>query len=425
MITGTLKKIIATILFILINITVFGLPYNKYSIRRSSSYTGERKVHRRYSRVKAYRGTRRRRPVRRNKRKARRNIKKIRTVIGDNFIITLKRKNIDGIWAISNYSKQFLELLENRRSVKNTYFIFKPIKNGVAVVRMVFKTRRGIRDRENYTVAVLTPKEYRKSIAKIEDDKQNKLKPGSKKSASNSDNRKAEKISISNPDEENNSQENNSEPTNTEQEKSQFGLIKDMLSRKAYDHAIKEAEAFIKKYQNSRFLVDVIILAGKAYNGLKQNAKAVALYSMYINKVKNPNISYPVYFARAKGYEKMGRDKQAQIEYIKMLSKFKSKPQILARTHLLLGKLYLKNKNFTLGLNELERLVKRFPDQGDITAEAYYHLGRNYYKTKGIEDYEKSYKSFHKLIISFPDSRYAVPARRMARYLRMNYINYR
>ncbi len=425
MLSGTLKKIIVLAFLLLFNLSLFTLPINKSSIKRRKSYNGEKTTRRNYKKVRAY--TKRRvstRKTRNGRKKSNSGIKKIKTIIGENFIITLKRKNIDGVWAIQYYSKKYLELIENRRSVRNTYFIFKPIKKGVATVRIFFKTHRGIRDKEIYTVAVLTPDEFRKSIAKIEDAKNGKMKNPSESESNHGTKNNPEKIAINNSGNESENQEN-AKPTDTEQEKSHYNLIRDLLTRKAYNQAINESQNFIKKYQNSRYLVDVIINAGKAYAGLKQHAKAVSLYTRYIKKVKNANVSFPVYFARAKSYEKMGKEKQAQIAYIKMLNVFKGKPEILAKTHLRLGKLYLKNKNFTLGLNELERLVKNYPEQGDITAEAYYHLGKNYYKTKGIEDYEKSYKSFNKLVVSFPDSHYAGPARRMARYLKKNYIDYR
>ena len=356
------------------------------------------------------------------------NVKNIRSVVGDNFIITLKRKHVDGEWEIAQYDRQVLDLVENRRSVRNTYFIFKPTKTGIALIKIQFKTRRAILETETYQVKVMSQAEFQQSISRAEDnqDRADRRRQDTGQPAAA---RSAEQVPITQggeaaaPEGDNQNQET-AESTQVNEE-TQLQLIKNLFERRAFGQAATEADDFMKKFQNSPHIVDVIITAGKSYSAINQHARAVELFKKYLEKVKNINVSYPVHFAMAESLVKSGNKADAQIAYIRMLTLFKDKPALLAQVHLLLGKLYLSQNNTALGIMELEKLITRFPEEGDTSAEAYYHLGRHYYKTPGMEDYEKSYRSFKKLITLFPESRFADPARRMARYLRMNYIEYR
>lgn len=413
MLYGVLRKITVLLISLLLSIEMFSIPIaqNALQNRRSNLNRGRRNRRLLNSRVSRNRRGRRRR---------RSTIKKIKSIIGENFIITLRRKNVDGSWSIENYSKKLIDLVENRRSVRNTYFIFKPMKKGIGTVKLIFKSRRGIIDREIYRVNILTPREFQASIAQAE-----ARSRGIRTNGSSSANTSSSNATQNNEDNAENTSQEDTERINKQKERNQYELIKNLYTRKAYRETIKEANNFMKKFQQSKYIVDVIITAGRAHGALNEHAKAVSLYSKYIKKVKNPNVTYPVYFARVKSLEKLGKKSAAQVEYIKMLNVFTGKPQLAARTHLLLGKLYIKSNNVVMGLSELEKLVKKYPNQGEITAEAYYYLGRNYYKTRGIEDYEKSYRSFLKLVTNFPNSRFADASRRMARYLKVNYIEYR
>jgi tetratricopeptide (TPR) repeat protein len=369
----------------------------------------------------------RRRTVPRRKK----NIKSINAKIGKNIILTLKRKNIEGVWDLKNYSKKLLDLVENRVSVRDTYFIFKPVKKGIATIRLVFKTGERVRERETYVVKVLEPVEYSAAIQNIENTRISNIEraANNNRAGLQRNERRPERISLeNNVDASSQSSENtdeNSEATDPVKEKNDFELIQSLFVRQAYREAADEAEKFMKKYASSKYIVDVIITAGKSYAFSNQLNKAIDLYGKYIKKVKNPNIAYPVYFARAKAYEKLGKNNDAQIEYIKMLGILRNRSELVAKAHLLLGKLYVKINKTAMGIFEFENIIKNHPDTGEITAEAYYMLGSYYYKTRGIENYEKSYESFKKLYISFPESRFADGARRMARYLKVNYIDYR